>query len=232
MLVRNRMTGDVVTASPDTTLAQALELTRAHAIRHLPIVADGALVGIVSNRDLRLAHPPVYQPDTGAMQLALHSIHLAEIMITNVITAAPEATIEEAARLLCTHPIGCLPVVTDGALVGIITESDLLRAMAEMIGASVPASRIEVRMPNRTGELARVVRLLGIEMRINILGMFAPVSPAGECQAVIHLQTGDARPVVDALRALGYQAGSPAIELDPMPQEPYVARRVRPAMQI
>lgn len=232
MLVRTRMTRDVITASPETTLAQALELTRAHAIRHLPIVSNDQLVGIASNRDMRLAHPPVYSADTAAMQEALHRVRLGQIMIREVITVAPEATIEEAARLLCSHPIGCLPVLADGALVGIITESDLLRAMAEMIGADVPAARIEVRMPNRTGELARVVRLLGVEMRINILGMFAPVSPGGDASAVIHLQTTDPRPAVDALRGLGYRAGSPAIDLDPVPQEPYVARRVRPVMQI
>jgi acetoin utilization protein AcuB len=226
------MTGDVIAASPDTTLARALEITRAHAIRHLPIVADGQLVGIVSNRDMRLAHPPVYTADMASMQEALHAHRLEEIMIRDVITVAPDATIEEAARLLCEHPIGCLPVLDAGALVGIITESDLLRAMAEMIGASVPAARVEVRLPNRPGELARVVRLIGIEMRINIAGMFAPISASGECHAIIHLQTSSARPVVDALRTLGYQAGAPAIELDPIPQEPYVARRVRPAMQI
>lgn len=232
MLVRSRMTREVIATSPDTTLARALELTRAHAIRHLPVVEGGRLVGIVSNRDLRLAHPPIYRADAAAMQEALHSHRLSEFMIRDVITVAPDATIEEAARLLCNHPIGCLPVIEDDALVGIITESDLLRAMAEMIGASSPAARVEVRLPNRPGELARVVRLVGIEMRINIAGMFAPISASGECQAVIHLQTDNARPVVDALRALGYQAGSPAIELDPIPQEPYVARRVRPAMQI
>jgi acetoin utilization protein AcuB len=232
MLVRNRMTREVITASPETTLAHALELTRAHGIRHLPIVSEGRLVGIVSNRDLRHAHPPVYSAEMREMQEALHARRMNELMITPVITVAPEASIEAAARLLCEHPIGCLPVVDGATLVGIITESDLLRAMAEMIGASTPSARVEVRLPNRPGELARVVRLIGIEMRINIAGMFAPVSPGGECHAVIQLQTNNARAVVDALRALGYQAGSPAIELDPVPQEPYVARRIRPAMQI
>jgi CBS domain-containing protein len=137
--------------------------------------------------------------------------------------------VEEAARVLQSHPFGCLPVVDDGALVGIITESDILRALAELMGPGGITSRMEVLMPNRPGELARVIRVIGIEMRINIAGIFAPV--VGEqCHAVMHLQTASAAPVVEALRKMGYVCGSPAIELDGAQLPP--PRRQRPAFQL
>lgn len=231
MLVRSRMTRDVIVAAPDTTLALALELTRNNGIRHLPVVQDERLVGIVSERDLRLAHPPVWQDDPDALRRALHERTVGEIMTRLVVTIAPDAPVEEAARLLHAYDFGCLPVVQDGRIVGIITESDILRAIADMMGPGTAASRLEVLLPNRPGELARVVRLIGVEMRINIAGMFAPPAAEGQCRAVLHLQVANAAPVVDALRTLGYVAGSPAIELDESeaPDEP---RRVRPAARL
>ena len=69
MLVRNKMTPNVITASPDTTLADALKLTRGHRIRHLPVMQNGRLVGLVSDRDLRLAMPPVWASDTDHHEL-------------------------------------------------------------------------------------------------------------------------------------------------------------------
>lgn len=230
MLVRSRMTDDVITTAPGDTLARALELTRTHRIRHLPVVEDGRLVGIVSAQDLRFAHPPIWLEDADSMRRALYEHTVAEIMTREVVTIAPDAPVEEAARLLHTRSFGCLPVVEGEELVGIITESDILRAIAELMGTGT-TSRLEVLMPNRPGELARVIRLIGIEMRINIAGMFAPVAEEGHCHAVLHLQTPDAAPVVQALRQLGYVSGSPSIEQDDV-QPRTTPRRIRSALQL
>lgn len=77
----------------------------------------------------------------------------------------PDTPVEDAAKLLYTHHIGCVPVREDGRLVGILTETDLLRAFAELFGSRTPSKRLEVQMPNRPGELARVVRLIGTEIQ-------------------------------------------------------------------
>ena len=231
MLVHSRMTHDVITAAPGHTLAQALELTRTHRIRHLPVLDDGRVVGIVSAHDLRFAHPPIWLEDADSMRRALHEHTVAEVMTRDVVTISPLAPVEEAARVLCTRAFGCLPVVEAERLVGIITESDILKAIAELMGTGPVSSRLEVLMPNRPGELARVIRLVGIEMRINIAGMFAPVAEEGHCHAVLHLQTADAAPVVAALRQLGYVAGSPSIEVDDVAPRT-TPRRVRSALQL
>jgi acetoin utilization protein AcuB len=210
------MTADVYTASPDTTLADALSLTRAHRIRHLPVLDGDRLVGVVTDRDLRLAMPPIWADERDELREALKTRRVSEVMIRNIITVPPDTPVEHAAKLLYTHRIGCLPVLDDDRLVGILTETDLLRACAELFGATDSSTRIEVLMPNKPGELARIVRLIGIEHRINILGMVVPPLESGEtCVAIIHLQTQEVGLVVNALRKRGYRAGQPSLESDP-----------------
>jgi acetoin utilization protein AcuB len=228
------MTPQVHTASPETTLAEALGLTRAHRIRHLPIVQDGRLVGLVTDRDLRLAMPPIWADDHEALTRALHQRHVGEVMVTEIVTAQPDTPIEDAAKLLYTHHIGCLPVLEDDALVGILTETDVLRAFADLFGARTSARRVEVQMPNRPGELARVVRLIGIEKRINIAGIVVPPLQGGaDSVAIMHLHVEDASEITHALRKVGYRVGSPSLENDPdvdtVPTEEYHAPGGDPA---
>lgn len=216
MLVRSRMTPNVHTASPDTTLAEALAITRAHSIRHLPILENGRLVGLLSDRDLRLAIPPAWASQHEELLAALNDRTVGEIMVTEIIAVHPDTPVEDAARLLYTHRIGCLPVLDGDDLVGIITETDLLRAFTEIFGARSAATRVEVQMPNRPGELARVVRLIGIENRVNIASMVVPPLRGGEeSVAIMQLQTQEPQSIIFALRKCGYRVGSPSLETDP-----------------
>ncbi|MBR9989139.1 MAG: CBS domain-containing protein [Gemmatimonadetes bacterium] len=217
MLVRSRMTPHVHTVSPETTLAEALSISREHRIRHLPVLDDSRrLVGIVTDRDLRLAMPPIWADEHGELTQALHTRRVGELMITNIITALPDTPMEDAARLLYTHHIGCLPVLEDDRLIGILTETDLLRAFAELFGGQKLTKRVEVQLPNRPGELARVVRLIGIEKKINIAGMVVPPVKGGEdCVAIMHLQVDDPSEIAHALRKVGYRVGTPSLETDP-----------------
>jgi len=225
MLVRARMTPDVLTATPGTTIAEALNVTRAHRIRHLPVLEDERLVGLVTERDLRLAMPPIWAEQRDELKRALHTRTVGEVMVRGPVTATPDTPIEEAARLMYDNRIGSLPILEEDRLVGILTETDLLRALAELLCATPPSSRIEIRLPNKPGELARVVRLIGIEYRVNITGMIATPTKTGEdCTAIVQLQTLNPRPIIDALRKLGYPVGWPALgQDDPAPVEPVLA---------
>lgn len=215
MLVRGRMTTEVVTVTPETTIAEALRITRGNRIRHLPVVEDGRLAGVVSDRDLRLALPPIWAAEHAALQQALEERTVAEVMTPEVIAVAPDTVIEEAGKLMAANHIGCLPVLDGDTLVGIITETDVLLAFVQVFGADRPSSRVEVRMRNRPGELARVVRVVGIDHAVNISGLVVPpADDAPESVAIMHLQTLDPRSIVLALRRLGYTVGWPAVELD------------------
>lgn len=214
MLVRSRMTPDVPTVSPETTVAQALGVCREHRIRHLPVVRDGRLVGLVTDRDLRLGMPPIWAEDQAELQHLLRTRTVGEVMSTDLVTTSPDVPVEEAGRLLYTNRIGCVPVMEGEELIGLLTETDLVRAFIELFITGGPSSRVEVRMPNRPGELARVVRVIGIEHRINITGMVMPPSTGGDgFVAIMHLATLDPAPVVVALRKLGYEVGWPSLDL-------------------
>jgi acetoin utilization protein AcuB len=222
MLVAAHMSAEVYSVAPTASIGEALGITRAQRIRHLPVLEDGLLVGLVTERDLRLAAPPAWTTDGAELRATLSTKKVSEVMVSHVITTAPATPIEAAAKLLYENKIGCLPIVEDDRLVGILTESDLLRALVEVFGAAHPLARLEIRMPNRPGELARVVRVIGIEHRINISGLIVP--PTGHdslSTAIIQLHTTDPLPVIEALRRLGYTVGWPAIELDPdaLPEE-------------
>lgn len=227
MLVRSRMTADVITASPDTKIAEALTLTRKHRIRHLPIVENDRLVGVVTDRDLRLAMPPIWAEQQEELHHALRNKAMSEVMITSIITTTPDTPIEHAAKQLYTHRIGCLPVMDGEKLVGILTETDVLRSFVELFGAGEPSSRLEIRIPNRPGELARVVRLIGIDNKLNITGIvMPPLAGTNDNVAIVHVQTLDPRGIVEQLRNIGYQVGWPALDLDePAPAAPKERRR-------
>lgn len=215
MLVRSRMTPDVITVTPDTTLAEALSLARTHRIRHLPVMNAGRLAGLVTDRDLRQAMPPVWADRQEELQTALRTRRVGELMTTTIITASPDLPVEEAGKLLYQNRIGCLPVMEDEKLVGILTETDLLRAFVELFGTNQPSSRVEVRMSNKPGELARVVRVIGIEQRVNITGLVLPPTHAGDMSlAIMHLQTLNPGPVIESLRKLGYEVGWPSLDLE------------------
>lgn len=219
MLVRSRMTPNVLTVSPETTLGEALAMTREHNIRHLPVVDNGTLVGLVTDRDLRLAAPPVWATDTdyAALRATFENKKVADVMTSKAIVATTEDTpIEDAARLLYEHRIGCVPVMRDSELVGIVTETDVMRAFVELFGSTEQTSRIEVRIPNRPGELSRVVRAVGVDHKLNISGLVMPPIAAGEEAIVImHVQTPNADVLVEHLRQIGYTVGSPSLDLEP-----------------
>lgn len=228
MLVRSRMTPTVATASPDTTLAEAIGTMRVHRIRHLPILDRGRLVGIISDRDLRLAMPPAWASGQELLLQELRQRTVAEIMTGNVITVTPDTPLEEAARHLYANRIGCLPVMDGALLVGVLTEADVLKAFTDLFSAAPGVRRIEVEVPDRPGELGHVVRVIGVDHRINIAGIVVPpLDNRDGCLAIIHLQVPDASRVVNALRCLGYRAGSPSIAADPdadVPVAPDVER--------
>ena len=217
MLVRSKMTPNVITASPDTSLADALKLTRGNRIRHLPVMENGDLVGLVTDRDLRLAMPPIWASDAEHAELrnALVTKTVGEVMVTNIIATSPDTPIEDAARQLYEHRIGCLPVLEENNLIGILTETDVLRAFVELFGAEDSGSRLEILMQNKPGELSRVVRAIGVDFKLNITGIVMPPVNDVEHVAIVQLATNNAEPIIEHLRRLGYRVGSPSLDFEP-----------------
>jgi acetoin utilization protein AcuB len=203
--------------TPDDTLAHALRLTRTHRIRHLPVCGgSGTLLGILSDRDIRLAMPsPLTVEDAERMDF-LERTPIAAVMTREVITVTEGETVENAAKLLYKHRIGSLPVVDErGLLIGIITETDILHVFVQILGGTEPASRIEVGLEDRPGELARAVRIVGEDLGINLTSIVVPsVRLENRKTAILHLSTIDPRDAISALESAGFRVGWPALDHD------------------
>ena len=125
MLVRNRMSRPAITVRQDADFQKALALMQERKLRRLPVVDDdGALVGIVVERDLLVA----------AMRYLQSRVEVADIMTRGVVTVGPDTDLVDVARTMLERRIGGLPVVEDGRLVGIVTESDIFRRFVDLHG--------------------------------------------------------------------------------------------------
>ena len=156
MLVHERMGKHPLTVKPDAPVDATLKRMKEERIRRFPVVGnEGELVGIVSETDLLYAAPsPATSLSVYEMHYLYSRIEVRQVMTEDVITVEHDDPIEEAARLMIDHRIGGLPVMRDGNLVGIITETDIFKAFMEMLGARDQGVRLTVLCPDRRGELA------------------------------------------------------------------------------
>lgn len=204
MLVQDIMQPSVITVTPRTTLPEALRLVQQRGIRHLPVVDEGRLVGIVSDRDLKRS---MASPATGLerheLAYLLERVTLADIMTRAVITIAPMFPVEEAARVMVREKISALPVTEAGRLVGILTETDVLDLFVRAMGAGEPSSRLDVTLGDRPSALTEVVD--------TIEGAGAPIASvmtlknrAGLKEAIVRVATINPTRAVQALAGRGY----------------------------
>ncbi len=200
--VRDAMTREVVTLGPEASATEAWGVCQELGIRHLPIVEGGRLVGLVSDRDLRDVSPP---RGSGGERETLGWVRLRDIMSTDLVTIHPLDTIEHAAREIYDRKIGCLPVVAEGELVGIITSQDLMRTLIELSGAHSIGTWVEVEVPNRPGMLASVTDVIR-ERQVNIASVFlAPAPRASNRVIVLRLETTNPTGIVQSLEEAGYK---------------------------
>ncbi len=198
------MAREVATLSPEETAGEALALCRRRRIRHLPVVEDGRLVGIVSDRDLRSATPALGDPARAA---ALAEIRVGEVMARDVVTARPDDPIDGAANAMRERRINCLPVLEEDGLVGILTSSDVMESLVFLLGAHEPGSRMEVVVPDRPGTLAGVAGLIG-ELGINIVSVVTGPRQGGSPPsrvAVFRVDTINPAEAAEVLGRAGYR---------------------------
>ena len=130
--VKSVMHDKIVTVSADDSLDTVDDIMNLGHVRHLPVVKAGELVGVVTHRDLlRASLSSISNVGLDEKKAFLNSIRIKEVMNRRLVTIGPDATVQEAAEIMADEKIGCLPVVDDGRLVGMITETDLLHHFAE-----------------------------------------------------------------------------------------------------
>jgi acetoin utilization protein AcuB len=158
MLVGKRMTRNPMMVSPDLSIVEAMERMRREKVRRFPVVdKQGKLAGIVTREDLLHASPSsVTSLSVWEVSYLLSQVKVKEVMTRDVLTVTEDVTLEEASRLMADNKIGCLPVVHDGMVVGIITESDLFKVFLELFGAREKGTRLTFLAPYFKGSLAQI----------------------------------------------------------------------------
>lgn len=164
MLVGERMNHPVITIRPDMPVVDALNLMKRERIRRTPVVKEGALIGIVSDKDLLNASPsPATSLSVWEMNYLLSKILVKDVMSTKVLTVTEDTPIEVAARIMADNKIGGLPVMRNDRVVGIITETDLFKIFLELMGAREMGVRVTALMHEERGQLARLTAAIANE---------------------------------------------------------------------
>ena len=159
MLVGERMSHPVITMSPDLPIVDALNLMKRERIRRAPVVKDGKMLGIVSDKDLLNASTsPATSLSVWELNYLLSKITVKEVMSKKVLSVSEKTPIEEAARIMADNKIGGLPVTRGEDVVGIITETDLFKIFLELMGAREPGVRVTALIPEQRGQLAKLTQ--------------------------------------------------------------------------
>lgn len=172
MIVAKRMMRNPVFVDENDSMKKAMDLLKERGIRHLPVLKDGEkLVGILTERDIKQASPSSATAlEIREIYYLIDKVKVRQIMTRRPYTISPTAPIEEAALIMREKKIGCLPVVEEGRLVGILTETDILDSFLEAMGVSGPGYRMELALPDRPGMLFEVLKLMK-DFDANIVSM-------------------------------------------------------------
>ena len=162
MLVQDWMTKEPVTITDETSMMKAIHIMKERRFRRLPVLHQGKLVGLVTDRDLKEASPSKATTlDVHELYYLLAELQIKEIMTKNPLVVSPEDTVEHAAQLMLEHTISGLPVVdSSGGLLGIITQSDVFKAFMHITGIRQGGVQFAVRLEDKPGLIKEVVDLL------------------------------------------------------------------------
>ena len=205
MLVQDIMTSPVIAISSDISLQDAYQTMQEKGIRHLPVLDREKLVGVITDRDLRLATSAL------APTPFLPNAKVSAVMRRLPCTADPEDPVEDAARIMREKKIGCLPVMDNDRLVGIITGLDLLDALMRMTGADKPSGRLEVRLEDHPGELARLASFMS-RRDVNIHSILTYPESAEKTRAVLRVGSIEVRLIAQDLRRDGFDVVWPPVK--------------------
>ena len=206
MRIRDMMTKNPMTVDSETLVLDAQKIMKENNIRRLPVVNKGKLVGIVTKHDLLLASPsPATSLSIHELNYLLSKMKVSEIMHKNPVTFTPDTPFEEALRVGQEKKIGSFPVVDKGKLVGIATESDIVRFLTNAIGIREEGSRITIEgLGGNLGDLEKIISIVNQHQTI-ILSMMSLNRPEKkDWMIVLRLKTSDPDPIVKDFKKAGF----------------------------
>ncbi len=206
--MRDRIQKNPITIRPDASFFEARSLIHDKGIRHLPVVdKENKLLGIVTESDIREAGPS----DVAALSVKeltdlLGTLKVSEFMVPEekVITITPETLIEEAIQLMHENKIGCLPVIDQGKLYGIFTETDALAHLVDIFGSKQKGTRLTVAFEDHAGALAGILEVFK-KYNVDVISVVSPSFLVEEKRiAAIRIKTEKYEPIAKDLEKNGY----------------------------
>ena len=205
MLVRERMTVNPLTITENTPIFEAGELLRKNNISRLPVVKDGKLIGIITQQDLLKVTPSAATTlSVWELNYVLSKIQVKDGMTKNPVTISPDATLEEAAMIMRDKKVGALPVVEDGKLIGIITESDIFDAFLDLMGLKHTGTRVAIDFEDRIGAIADLTEIIK-DQGVNIISLALFHLPNKKGQLVLRLEGSQPERLIKEIEAKGFK---------------------------
>ncbi|MDO4732653.1 MAG: CBS and ACT domain-containing protein [Bacillota bacterium] len=209
MLVKDKMKKSPVTVGKKETLVSAARLMHEKNVRHLPIMDDGRLLGVLSFTDIMRAMPSnVSNLEEQEANSLFNSVRIQDALPERqkLITVKEDTCIEEAALIMRSYKISCLPVLDpQGKLVGLFTENDIFDSVIDLLGVRSCGSRISINIGGEPGIIAEITSIIkSFNANITKIGMIP--RDDSHYRVIIRLQAEDLQAVLDALTARGYQA--------------------------
>lgn len=205
MFVKMWMSKDVITVPPDMPIMEARDLMKEKNIRRLPVVKGGKLVGIITQGDVQEAGPSdATSLSIWELNYLLAKTTVEEVMTKKVLTVSPNTTIEEAALIMRENKVSGLPVMEDGKIVGMITETDIFDVMVEVMGFKRGGVRVSLELEDRPGALMEALEPIK-EHHTNIISICThkTLPQENKNEVVIRMDTHDVNKIVAELKKHG-----------------------------
>ena len=205
MFVKNQMTQNPFTATPATTVPEALEIMETNGVRHLPVIAAGKLVGVISEGDVAEAMPSKATTlSAGELNYLLAKITVGKVMTPNPVWVEPNTLLEQAATLMRDNKIEMLPVLDNEKLVGVITESSILDSFIDILGFRNQGTRLTIEATDAPGVLSQIAAITA-HYGANITHLAVYRGNAETSPVVLGLNTFDTEAIEAEMAAEGFQ---------------------------
>lgn len=200
MFVKDKMTANPVTVTPDVSISAAFGIMKEQSFRRLPVVKGGKLIGIVTEKELQQVSPSKATTlSVFELNYLLEKTTIKDAMSKDPITVQDDDLIEKAALLMRTNKVGALPVLHGERLVGIITESDIFDAFIDTMGFRNPGVRLDFRLEDRAGSIATVINTIS-----QVGGNITHLTMHGDGELIVRISEENSETVVKALTDAGY----------------------------
>ena len=206
MRIRDMMTKNPVTVDSETLVMDAQKIMKENNVRRLPVVDKGKLLGIVTKHDILEASPsPATSLSVHELNYLLSKMKVKEIMKKNPLTLTPDTPFEEALKIGQEKKIGSFPVVENGKLVGIATESDIVRFLTRALGVREEGSRITIEgLGGKLSDLEKIISIVNQHNTIVLSMISLPRTEKKEWMIVLRLKTSTPDPIVKDFKKAGF----------------------------